>query len=555
MNSRADDPTLVAPSDSDTGSSVSDGQQSGVVDRVIGRIESTGTLANDTREVRVRKGILTLSTVLISVAGVIWGAIYLWLGISLAAIPPLAYSALSVLSFGVFARVRHFGAFRSTQLLLILLLPFSVHIVLGGYAASSNVALWALLAPLGALMFAGPREGIGWFLAFTAINLFAGFAEPSLVPLGKGTLTPAWRSAFSVMNAVAPTTIAFWMLLYYVRGDQRLRRVIARKDREIDAARKVGSYTLEALLGQGGMGAVYLAKHALLRRPTAVKLIDAERAGAALIERFEREVQATSELSHPNVIEVYDYGKSPDGNFYYAMEYLPGLDLEDLVRRSGPLPVARAINVLRQAAEALCEAHARGLVHRDIKPANMILSQMGTRSDVLKVLDFGLVKSTVTSAPAGVTEENTISGTPSYLSPEAIESPQLVGPASDVYALGCVAYYLLTGAPPFSASSNARLWVAHLNEPPVPLSLRNELVPRTLEEFVSKCLSKDPALRYANGGELRDALAEIAAAHPWSAEEARECWRVVGPEKAPRPSAPPTAPTLAPASRVPAASD
>ncbi len=255
--------------------------------------------------------------------------------------------------------------------------------------------------------------------------------------------------------------------------------------------------------------------------------------------------------SHPDT----DYGKSPDGNFYYAMEYLPGLDLEDLVRRSGPLPVARAIHVLRQAAEALHEAHARGLVHRDIKPANMILSQMGTRSDVLKVLDFGLVKSTTTSGLSGVTEENTISGTPSYLSPEAIESPQRVGPASDVYALGCVAYYLLSGAPPFSATSNARLWAAHLSEPPLPLSLRNELVPRALDEVASRCLSKDPAQRYSNGGELRDALAEIAALHPWSAEDAHECWRMLGPQKRENPSVHPTAPTLAAAPRAPAASD
>ena len=194
-------------------------------------------------------------------------------------------------------------------------------------------------------------------------------------------------------------------------------------------------------------------------------------------------------------------------------------------------------------------------MHRDIKPANMILSQMGTRSDVLKVLDFGLVKSTTTAGRSGVTEDNTISGTPSYISPEAIESPQRVGPASDVYALGCVAFYLLTGSPPFSASSNARLWAAHLTEPPLPLSLRNELVPRALEEIVSKCLSKDPAQRYADGGELRDALVTLAAEHPWSAEEARECWRVVGTEKPKRTSTRPTAPNLAPASRTRVAAD
>jgi serine/threonine-protein kinase len=254
---------------------------------------------------------------------------------------------------------------------------------------------------------------------------------------------------------------------------------------------QVGPYRLERKLGEGGMGVVYEAKHPLLQRRTAVKLLPAERAGEEALARFEREVQVTARLSHPNIVPVYDFGRSRDGTLYYAMEYLDGIDLQRLVEEQGPQPAARVAHILAQAAEALAEAHAAGVVHRDIKPANLILCDHARRPDLIKVVDFGLVKE-IAGSEADATHANTLTGTPLYMAPEAVAAPEEVDGRADVYALGAVGYFLLTGRPPFVGRSVVEVLGQHLHAPVVPPSKREPSVPAGLERLLLSCLAKSP---------------------------------------------------------------
>jgi serine/threonine-protein kinase len=296
--------------------------------------------------------------------------------------------------------------------------------------------------------------------------------------------------------------------------------------REALAARQLGQYRLKERLGAGGMGEVYLAEHVLLRRPCALKLIRPERAGDPLhLLRFEREVQATAALSHPNTVQVFDYGHAEDGTFYYAMEYLPGLNLEELVKRHGPLPPERVIHLLRQACGALHEAHAAGLIHRDIKPSNIITCQRGGLHDVAKLLDFGLVRSPDFSTGAdNLTQEGAIAGTPAYMSPEQADSKVNLDARSDIYSLGAVAYYVLTGQPPFVRPTPLQTLIAHVYERPTPPDQLQADVPSDLQAVVLRCLEKDPAQRFADARSLDRALAGCQAAGGWTEERADAWW-------------------------------
>ena len=275
-------------------------------------------------------------------------------------------------------------------------------------------------------------------------------------------------------------------------------------------ARRFGQYQLIRRLGAGAMGEVYLAEHALLRRPCVIKLIRPERAGdPKSLRRFEREVQATATLTNWHTVEIFDYGHAVDGTFYYVMEYLPGLNLEQLVRRDGPLPPERVIHLLRQLCAALREAHAVGLIHRDIKPANVITGERGGLPDVAKLLDFGLVhEQAISRGGEKLTQDGTITGTPAYMSPEQAAGKEDLDSRSDIYSLGAVAYFLLTGQPPFVRDTAMQVIAAHLCDAVHPPGRLRPDAPANLQAVILRCLEKDPAQRLQSADGLDNALAQ-----------------------------------------------
>ncbi len=326
---------------------------------------------------------------------------------------------------------------------------------------------------------------------------------------------------------------AFWVLMTLLvlsaAGIFLAMLFIARQQRSLQqatlAAKQLGQYALEEKLGAGGMGTVYKARHAMLRRPTAVKLLNVEQMSESAITRFEREVQLTSSLTHPNTVSVFDYGRTPDGIFYYAMEYLDGLNLDDLVKRFGPLPESRLVYILKQACGALAEAHAAGLVHRDIKPANIFLTCRGGSHDFVKVLDFGLVKSLEGVDQANLTNPNTVTGTPYYLSPEAVNHPDQVDARADVYALAAVGYYMLTGTPVFSGSNVIDICMKHLKNVPDPPSVRlGQPVSASLEALLMRCLAKSPADRPHDAAELLQGFEACTIQGKWTTTDATAWW-------------------------------
>jgi serine/threonine-protein kinase len=291
------------------------------------------------------------------------------------------------------------------------------------------------------------------------------------------------------------------------------------------AARQLGQYRLTERLGVGGMGEVYLAEHVLLCRPCALKLIRPERAGdPANLSRFQREVRTTAALTHPNTVQIFDYGRADDGSFYYAMEYLPGLNLEELVKRHGPLTPARAVHFLRQVCGALREAHAAGLIHRDIKPSNVIACERGGVHDVAKLLDFGMVREVSRAGDEGITVEGTVACTPAYASPEQASGGEGVDARSDIYSLGALGYFLLTGQPPFAGRSTLKTLAAHLYESPEPVIRHRSDVPAELEDIVLRCLAKRPLERFPNVETLDVAFAGCDCVGRWSSEDAAAWW-------------------------------
>jgi serine/threonine-protein kinase len=301
--------------------------------------------------------------------------------------------------------------------------------------------------------------------------------------------------------------------------------IINHLQHEAYEARQIGQYRLKQLLGAGGMGEVYLAEHQLMKRPCAIKIIRPEKAGdPKVLARFEREVQATAKLSHWNTIDIFDYGRADDGTFYYVMEYLPGMNLGEIVRRFGPMPAARAIHLVRQACEALQEAHDVGLIHRDLKPANLFAAVRGGYYDVAKLLDFGLAKPLTNLESASLTADGTITGSPLYMSPEQASGEREPDARSDIYALGTVLYFLVAGKPPFENEKPIRVLIAHASEPvPPPSKWRDEL-PLDLESVIMRCLAKDPRDRYQSAIELAEALDDCEASGTWTRDDARRWW-------------------------------
>jgi serine/threonine-protein kinase len=277
------------------------------------------------------------------------------------------------------------------------------------------------------------------------------------------------------------------------------------------------------------MGEVYLAEHNLLKRPCAVKLIrSGDEVGTRTLARFEREVRLTAILSHPNTIDIYDYGRAEDGTYYYVMEYLQGLSLAELVERHGPLPPSRTVYLLRQVCGALREAHAAGLIHRDLKPSNIFAARRGGMDDVAKLLDFGLVRSAATVGAANLSAEGQILGTPLFMSPEQARGDRELDGRSDIYSLGSVAYHLLTGRPPFDAESGIAVMIAHARDPVPPPSRLQPGIPEDLERVVLRCLAKDPSERFTDVEALEQALGECACAGDWDRSRAARWWQDTG---------------------------
>jgi serine/threonine-protein kinase len=404
------------------------------------------------------------------------------------------------------------------------------------YDGINAVAIWLLLFPLTVPIVPGRALAQALVTAST-VPAFA--------------LGSVW--AHGMPDSVAPIADRFLfdmiVPVYIVAGLATFAaHVVYWLTRDLSKARELGSYRLVEKIGTGGMGEVWRAEHQLLARPAAVKLIRQETKegssaadSATALKRFEREAQATAALASPHTIEVYDFGIAADGTFYYVMELLDGLDLRTLVERFGPLPAARTVHILKQAAHSLWDAHLGGLVHRDVKPANVFVGQRGPDSDFVKVLDFGLVKETLAQETGAtqLTVEGIASGTPAFMAPETASGSGKTDARADLYALGCVAYWLLTGQLVFEDPNPMGLLVKHVKEPPAPPSTRTEIeVPEPLDRLVLDLLAKDPADRPRSARELLDRLEAIEPEiGSWTQEQAQRWWsahRPRTPEKTPR---------------------
>ncbi|MGI9427089.1 MAG: serine/threonine protein kinase [Bythopirellula sp.] len=298
---------------------------------------------------------------------------------------------------------------------------------------------------------------------------------------------------------------------------------------EAFVARQLGQYRLKQMLGSGGMGEVYLAEHEMMKRPCAIKVIKPEKAGnPKVLARFEREVRATAKLSHWNSIDIYDYGRTDDGTFYYVMEFLPGHNLGELVDAHGPLPTARIVHLMRQVCDALAEAHEHGLIHRDIKPANIFCAYRGGQFDVAKLLDFGLAKPTTDAEDVGLTQEGSITGSPLFMSPEQATGSDQVDARSDIYSLGAVMYFMATGQAPFQYDQPIKVMVAHASETPLRPGELNPEIPTELEEIILRCLEKQPEDRVQDATSLQDMLDQVPATADWSSSIAAQWWNDYG---------------------------
>jgi serine/threonine protein kinase len=354
------------------------------------------------------------------------------------------------------------------------------------------------------------------------------------------SMRPAVFAVSSVVTATAlsePLTSASYFLPNYLSAvlAYAVARIVHRFGVRLKHAREIGSYELVERIGEGGMGEVWRARHRLLVRPAALKLIRGDvlasnrRARAAILRRFEREAQDTAMLGSTHTIDIFDFGVTEEGDFYYVMELLDGISLERYVQLFGPMEPARAVGLLEQACHSLGEAHARGLVHRDIKPANIFMCRLGPDYDFVKVLDFGLVKHIDTRAGQMLTVEGTTAGTPAYMAPEVALGRAEADGRADLYSLGCVAHFLLTGQPVFLRDTAVATALAHVNEPPAAPSTRSELpIPAALDALILECLAKDPAARPASAPILAARLAATVPPDAWTAEAARSWWELHG---------------------------
>ncbi|MFO0739333.1 MAG: serine/threonine-protein kinase [Labilithrix sp.] len=421
-----------------------------------------------------------------------------------------------------------------------LLLNLTAGALVGRFVVSEFAAKHGVISPDGLLMADGYVSmlhvaGFGLWLAVRAalipsaprftilVTLVCGIplvACNVVVPNGHRALV--LRAADSGAYPWLPMTAAL-VWVFVIVTCAVISWVIWGLRAEVREARRLGQYVLEKKIGEGGMGEVYRARHGMMRRPSALKLLRGDSATADRLQRFEREVQLTARLTHPNTITIFDYGRTHDGVFYYAMELLDGATLQRIVTVSGAQPAGRVVRILRMAVGALIEAHEIGLIHRDIKPANIMLCRQGGERDVVKLLDFGLVKELEVDGDAKLTGTNTIMGTPQYMAPESILDPDSVDTRADLYALGAVAYYLLAGVDVFQGKSVLELCGKHVHEAPKPFADRGVDVPRALEAVILACLEKRPDDRPASAAELRRCL-DACGVEAWEAADAAAWW-------------------------------
>ncbi|MFQ5747361.1 MAG: serine/threonine-protein kinase [Gemmatimonadota bacterium] len=352
-------------------------------------------------------------------------------------------------------------------------------------------------------------------------GIVAGLTSYVLVPEVSGFWAAAPAGAFRDHLVLAATgTAVLGATSVVVTGTlYRLRRTAHR-------AKRLGNYLIHRELGRGGMGRVYVAEHALMCRPSAVKVLQpAPGENGSALARFEREVRLSSSLSHPNTITIFDFGRAEDDTFYYAMEYLEGMDLQVLVERFGPLPAPRVVYILLQVTGSLAEAHGRDIVHRDLKPANIFLTTRGGLYDFVKVLDFGLAKEVRSQGASDLTRDGAIFGTPRYIAPETVYGTAVADARSDIYNVGGVAYWMLAGRPPFAAESPIELMIDHVKTvPPRPSEVSELEVPSDLDRIVMRCLEKNPDDRYQTVKELAADLRAVPLDEPWDGERAEEWW-------------------------------
>ena len=440
---------------------------------------------------------------------------------------------LHPLSFGIGLFVVHRGprtldrvhdiAFLTIALNLLLVIP-----AIAAFYPQEEACLPVALMLFTTAAFLPCRRAQVWLAAEAIfLSVLGQTAIPALVPE-----VGAYWASLPARTAIFDHLWRSVGILFIAGVSVLVSRNLHQLQRSAHKAKRLGNYVIEKELGQGGMGQVFVARHALICRPTAVKVMSSSpNDGGSSVARFEREVQLSASLTHPNTITIFDFGRTVDNTFYYAMEYLEGLDLERMVEQFGPLPAERVVYFLRQVCGSLGEAHQRGIVHRDIKPSNIFITERGGLYDFVKVLDFGLAKRVKDAADAGMTKAGMVFGTPRYIAPESVYGAQATDGRSDLYNVGGVAYWMLTGRPLFAGSSSLDLIIDHVKTVPRPPSEISELpIPASLEAIVMRLLEKAPDDRYQTAEELVAALQGVVLDHRWTQERAKEWWGLHGPD-------------------------
>ena len=439
---------------------------------------------------------------------------------------PLPLSWLRVLELGTIAMVAIVYAFAQYQTML----DFSLR---GDLTRAQLVMKNRVLVTAVLILSYGIYVPKNWRRAALVVGPIAilPFAVLLLLYL-RHPVAMGWLGQIGLDHSTTPFALFGFdamILLVLAAGSASGSHTISGLRRQVVDAQQLGQYRLRGQLGAGGMGEVYLAEHQLLKRPCAVKLIrPGIESGSKALERFEREVRLTATLSHPNTVEIYDYGRTEDGTYYYVMEYLRGLSLADLVDQYGPVAPGRVVYLLRQVCQALRKAHTAGLIHRDIKPSNIFASRRGGIDDVAKLFDFGLVLSLTTNGTPHLSGERRVFGTPMFMSPEQATGERELDRRSDIYSLGAVAYYLLTGHPPFEGEDGIELLMATCATPSYHRRRFGLGSPTTWSAVVLRCLAKDPSDRFSDAESLAQALGECACTEEWDQDRAAQWWQDAG---------------------------